>query len=395
MARSKFDSRRANRSATLPLFGRQATPAHRVCAPLGRDDGERLKTVIANTGSFRSVGFSPDGKRVLAGVLRHGASIWDIASRNKIVDLQGGHGWQIWHMAFSPDGSKVVTASFDGTARLWDAQSGRELARLADHVGRVNFADFSPDGTKIVTTSDDATARLWDAATGKPLQRLGGHTDQVKFAKFDIQSKRVLTSSMDATARLWDGSGQELFKFEHGSSIGAADFSPDGQRIVTASTGWRPTHESLDGKRTITGSRRAQDTTARMWDARTGKQLLVLEDKQGINSAVFNTDGTRLLTASGEVLVWDATNGQKLKALQGFKGSIGKVAISRDGKGILGVAFDQSVERWDADSGDHLISLDIQGGAYQAMFAPDGQQIVTVSRDAQSGSGRWILSLPL
>jgi WD40 repeat protein len=135
-------------------------------------------------------------------------------------------------------------------------------------------------------------------------------------------------------------------------------FSPDGERLISAEGG-----------------------SIKVWDAGSGKQLLVLEHEQGINSAVFTPDGTRLLTASGEVLVWDATNGQKLKAFKAFKGSTGKVAISRDGKVILGVNFDQSVELWDLESGRHQVSLDIRGGAYLAMFAPDGQQIVTVSRD--------------
>ncbi len=79
--------------------------------------------------------------------------------------------------------------------------------------------------------------------------------------------------------------------------------------------------------------------------------------------------------------VWDAASGQKLTTLKGHKGAVGKVAVSRDGSRILGVAFDQSVDLWDSGTGNHLVSLDTPGGAFLAVFTPDGEQILTVSRD--------------
>ena len=57
-------------------------------------------------------------------------------------------------------------------------------------------------------------------------------------AQFSPDGQRVVTASVDKTARLWDAaSGKpigEPMKHE-GGTFHSAQFSPDGQRVVTAS----------------------------------------------------------------------------------------------------------------------------------------------------------------
>jgi hypothetical protein len=70
-------------------------------------------------------------------------------------------------------------------------------------------------------------------------------------------------------------------------------FSPDGARLATAS----------------------YDRTARLWEARTGQELLALKGHTGsVASVCFGPDGTRLATASGDTTarLWDARAGQEL-----------------------------------------------------------------------------------
>jgi len=64
---------------------------------------------------------------------------------------------------------------------------------------------------------------------------------------FSPDGQRIVTASMDKTARVWDAeTGQELRKFEgHTKTVTCVAFSPDGKRIATASV----------------------DKTARVWDA--------------------------------------------------------------------------------------------------------------------------------
>ena len=69
--------------------------------------------------------------------------------------------------------------------------------------------------------------------------------------------------------------------------MGSAAFSPDGSRIVTASS----------------------DNTARIWDAASGKEIAVLRGHEAsVDSAAFSPDGSRIVTASEDntARIWDA-----------------------------------------------------------------------------------------
>ena len=77
---------------------------------------------------------------------------------------------------FSPNGERIVTASSDDTARVWNAASGQLVVALQGHPRNVSTdlsprrkvpwaAVFSPDGQRIVTVTSDATPRVFRVVT--------------------------------------------------------------------------------------------------------------------------------------------------------------------------------------------------------------------------------------
>jgi hypothetical protein len=144
---------------------------------------------------------------------------------------------------------------------------------------------------------------------------------------------------------------------------------------------------SPDGTRLASGS---WDKTVRVWDPRTGQQLLSLKGLTGwVYSVAFSPDGTRLASGSGEpfggsggppgeVKVWDTRTGQELLTLKGHTGVVHSVAYSPDGARLASGSWDKTVKVWDARTGQELRTLKGHSSdVLSVAFSPDGARLIS------------------
>ena len=189
--------------------------------------------------------------------------------------------------AISPNGLRVGTGTFRYNAQngvsIWDAESGRKMTSLdlpPDYQDTASFV-FSPDGSSVTSASfrnrDQYEVVTWDAVRGRQLGVFEGHHKRVNALAFSPDGKRVLTASSDWTARIVDATKcTELAVLQHSLMVSNVCYSADGSRIATV----------------------ASDGVVRIWDATELQEIRIWGPASPVNnrtipSVVFSPDGTR------------------------------------------------------------------------------------------------------
>jgi WD40 repeat protein/serine/threonine protein kinase/tetratricopeptide (TPR) repeat protein len=287
------------------------------------ETGSQLLELKGHQAMVTSVAFSLDGRRIVTGSYDKTVKVWDVRTGTILVELKG-HTGSVQTVGFSRDGSQIATGGGgetgkSGEAFLWDARTGAIPLELKGHTEHIGSVSFSPDSARIATASQDGTVKLWDRRTGMVLHNLIGSNTNVQDVAFSPDGSRLVTGGPKPT--VWDArAGKALFDLKgQARAVHCVAFSPDGTRIVTG------------GYSTDMPNREKGEAT--VWDAKTGTALF---DLKGHTSAVrgvaFTPDGTRIVTRShdGERL-WDARTGKELLN-QPIPITLEKSHISPDGQ---------------------------------------------------------------
>src|SRR5262249_8423940 len=86
------------------------------------------------------------------------------------------HGYELSALVFGPSDKVLFSAGSDCVIRAWEVSSGKLLARLRGHLGKINALALAPGGKILASASNDTTVRLWDPAQGKEIRQLNSHT---------------------------------------------------------------------------------------------------------------------------------------------------------------------------------------------------------------------------
>ena len=352
-----------------------------------------------------ATGFDPLGRRLIE-IEGNVVKLWS-ASTGRPVSLLGGHEYPVRSVAFSPTGSLVATGADDGSARVWDAATGNPMMELRGSGGAITSVAFAASGRFLITGAADGSVRIWSVTAGRTLAG-SGDRGTLWDATFAENGTKVLAAWMDGRITSWStaaGGRAKMTRKLRGDDFYGVQLAPDAGTFAYVRFGRRPVLEAqpltpggrvtrppleaapfvlsgdgkhmlvlgrkvrlvdLDGGRPIVlaGRKRARSVYSGALSDDGRRALLIGDRVELVDSSMpdkprvlkdpalgvdgaFSPDGTRLVTAGAEALVWDTATGQIVDRLEAHVGQVTSVSYSSDGSRIVTGGADRTIRIWD------------------------------------------------
>ena len=286
--------------------------------------------------------------------------------------VQRGHYAAVKAVAFTPDGKYLLTGSRDKSIKLWDFESGREVRSYLGHKSTVNDIDITSDGKYFVSSSADRTAKYWEISTGKLIRSFDIHKDYVTEVKLSEDDKVLFTGGYDFKAYLWNvatGDTIRSFKVDPDKGLGygvSAAFHPNGRFLAIGN----------------------DNSTTRVIDLKSDKEFYVNKPSSGScggcgTSVSYAQKGSYLIMApnKGRIKVQDIEV-EKITEIETYIDEYQMVAMNHQGDAILALGEDSlKLYSWPSAKLIYAIDLGFSAEATGAAFSPDGKNIVVVSDD--------------
>jgi WD40 repeat protein len=152
---------------------------------------------------IRAVTFSANGNYLVSGD-QETVRVWRVGDEAPVATMAVG---VVNCLAVSKNGRRIAAGRYLGDVVVWDAETYEKVITLGDDY--VNGVDFSPDSTRLVSASDNRTVTIWDIATGKPVFTPLPHKEHVRAAKFSPQGDRIATATQECV-RVFHSTGTLL-----------------------------------------------------------------------------------------------------------------------------------------------------------------------------------------
>jgi WD40 repeat protein/serine/threonine protein kinase len=182
-------------------------------------------------------------------------------------------------------------------------------------------------------------------------------------AEFSADGEHLVTASSDHTARLWEiATGRQLLSLTHPAEVYDATISQDGSKIATS----------------------CQDKIVRVWNARSGALVRELPHEDLVWRSCFSPDGQVVARAGNDhtASVWSIETGERTIPRLPHDQVIEQIAFSPDGRLLSTVSLGNSAYLWDVKTGEQRFKHAHNGNYAHVPFTPDGRNFLTCDGSA-------------
>ncbi len=332
------------------------------------ETGKRLSKNTEWVGEFKSMDFSPDGRKLVTGSRWDRVDVWD-ANTAELLNIMS-HEDEVISVSYSPNGETIASGSDDGSVKIWDANTGKLRIAIPSHRPLELYSvAFSPDG-KTLTCGGENEIHWWDLQSSEQVRNTRVEQTNVYSITFSVDGTMLATHTGNKV-RLWDvETGRFLGSFRGNDievSFSSISLSPDCTMLATGT----------------------RDNKVCIWDIRNGELYLIgdclmtfNEHTDEVNTVTFSPDGKILASGSNDktIKIWDIDSQTLLRTLTGHEKEVRKVAFSSDGKTIVSGSADGTIRFWNAATGDLIrLPIDDAGNVTHLAGSPNGKLLANSS----------------
>ncbi len=308
-------------------------------------------TLDGHESEVAAIAFSPDGKRLVSASNDTTVRLWDTVSARQIKSWR--HDGVVLDVDFSADGEHLASVSYKNKSenergikratlwRLnldWPKEAAPESNGFFDSISipqqptHIESVAFGDSGAKLAT-HQFRTIQIWDVSSRKPIAtcRIDYHTEITNVAFSSDGAYLAVCGLIQPGVALVDAKTNPPTMLR--TLIDRPDVLPT--CVVFDAPGRRIAAGTLDG-------------TVYVVDVNAGDYVALIGHVGPVTAVAFNPQGDRLFTGGQDqtVKVWNARTGEELLTLRGHKSRVTAVAVSPDGKTVATAGDDNTIRLW-------------------------------------------------
>jgi WD40 repeat protein len=146
---------------------------------------------------------SPDGNQLATCDLTGEIILWDI-EQEKPIRLLGWHGQSAELLKFSKDQNLLVSSYSNGRTLIWTTRNAHLVSHLTELQTKISSIFLSPKNQFIVTSTDTGNVMVSRLNSGRPIAILQNHFGRVRDVTFNQAENILYTTASDGVIHEFD-----------------------------------------------------------------------------------------------------------------------------------------------------------------------------------------------
>jgi WD40 repeat protein len=263
---------------------------------------------------------APTGSKVVMSLEDNSVVVLDTKSHKTVLSLVG-HPQPCNAVAWSPNGKLIASGDESARVILWDAKTGKKIVTFRHHGKGIQALGFSASSGMLISTGKDDAVNIYTLKNNKRVCTLLGHGDNLYGASFMGKGFNILCGTLsNKGAEIFGINGKSLASFGGHGGQGAWDaaLNPAGSLVATG----------------------GRDGDIGLWNLKTKKKSATLKGHTDwVMHTIFAGAGRFLISSSVDstVRIWNVTTGKQIHQLnsQTYLGS--PICVTADGRMLLTV----------------------------------------------------------